>query len=231
MLSLRFRMALVFMLGMTLPASGQASRSLQPKVQSQYHRAETAWRNGGSLMEAKVRADEVLKADPDHAGALKLRAEVLLALDRYEEASRDARRATEVDPDDGMSYWVLAESARRARDIALARETLQKAAEQVTDEEADVHVMLSQVALQVDEHELAESFARVARARDPGNAQALYQLARVFLVQGQMNAAVTILSSGLAERLLDPRFIVQDSTLGALAGHPELAPLLEREDR
>ncbi|MEZ4703085.1 MAG: tetratricopeptide repeat protein [Rhodothermales bacterium] len=201
-------------------------RPLQPNIQAELHRAETAWRSGGSLLEAKVRADEVLRLSPDHPEALRLRAEVLLALKRYDEALPDAQRATELNPSDGQAYWILAESARLAGRPGVARESLRKAAGQITNENADLHIQLSQVAAQVDELDLAESFARVARARDPGYAAAHYQLARVFLLQGRQQAAISLLLSGLDDRVLDPRFIEQDSTLGVLARHPDLAPRL-----
>jgi predicted Zn-dependent protease len=204
------------------------SRSLQPNIQSQLHRAETAWRSGGSLLEAKVRADEVLRANPDHPEALKLRADVLLALDRYNEALRDARRATELDPTDGRAYWILAESARLSGDLSTTRDALREAAGMITDDNAEFHVMLSGVAMNVEELELAESFARVARAREPTHAAAHYQLARVFILQGRLDDAVTILLGGLNEQFLDPRFIREDSTLGSLSRHPALAPALEK---
>ena len=204
-------------------------RSLQPNVQSQLHRAETAWRTGGSLLEAKVRADEVLRADPDHPQALKLRADVLLALNRYDEARRDARRATELDPTDGRAYWILAESARLSGDLSMAREALREAAGHITDENAEFHVMLSGVALHVDELELAESFARVARAKEPMHAAAHYQLARVFLLQGRPDDAATILVGGLNEQFLDPRFIREDTALRALIDHPDLAAAMAED--
>lgn len=209
------------------PALAQL-RPLQPNVQTELHRAETAWRSGGSLLEAKIRADEVLRQAPDHPAALKLRAEVLLALKRYDDAIPDARRATELDPTDGQSYWILAESARLSGDPELARETLRRAANQVTSENADVHLLLSRVAVDVEELELAVSFARVARAKDNGYAEAYYQLARVFLVQGRPEAAVTVLAEGFQARVLDPRAIRQDPMLQALAGERELATWLER---
>ena len=207
----------------TVTASGQASSREQ--IQQHYHRAETAWKNRSSLLEAKVRVDQVLEEAPDHADALKLRAEVLMAMRRYSEALNDARRAVEISPKDGSAYLILAEAARLNDDVELARTSLQRAAKLMMNAGAGVHLQLSESAMRLGEDDWAkaESYARVAHAQEPKNAQTYYQLARVFLLQERVEAAATILEKGFRSSLLDPAYILNDSTLQQLENHEAVA--------
>ncbi len=205
----------------------QASSTDQ--IQQHYHRAETAWKNRTSLLEAKVRVDRVLEEAPNHADALKLRAEVLIAMRRYREAIGDAQRATELNKEDGSAYLILAEAARLHGDKMLARRALDTAAMLSMEEGADFHLKLSRSAMLLGEPEWtkAESYARVARAKDPQNPEVYYQLARVFMVRGRADDAATILEQGFQASLLDPVYIRNDSTLSDLNDHVQLVPYLE----
>ena len=205
-----------------LPASRQAWGQSVDEIQQQYHRAETAWKNRSSLLEAKVRVDQVLEGEPDHADALKLRAEVLMAMRRYTEALMDAQRATQLSPNDGAAYLVLAEAARLNGDIALARTSLENAGRLSINDGAAIHLKLSESAMRLGEQgwTKAESFARVAHAKEPENIQAYYQLARIFILQNRKEAGATILEKGFRSMLLDPDYIRNDSTLQKLADHP-----------
>ena len=193
-------------------------------IQMNFHRAETAWRNRTSLLEAKVRADHVLRDAPNHADALKLRAEVLMAMERYEEALRDAKHAASLNPNDGAAHLILAEAARLRGDSALARSSLEQAARLAIEEGAEFHIRLSRSALLLEEKEweMAESYARVALAKDQNYAAAYYQLARVFAMQDRTEAAVTTLLRGFQANLLDGVYLREDSTLSRLIDHEEL---------
>ena len=207
----------------SIPVSGQAVSTDQ--IQQHYHRAETAWKNRSSLLEAKVRVDQVLEEAPDHADALKLRAEVLMAMRRYMEALEDASRAIEISPKDGSAYLIHAEAARLNGDIELARTSLERAAKLMMNAGAAVHLQLSESAMRLGESDWAkaESYARVAHAQEPKNAQTYYQLARIFVLQGRIEAGATILEKGLRSSLLDPAFILNDSTLQQLGDHPAVS--------
>ena len=100
-------------------AAGQIKPPEQ--VQMQFHRAQTAWRNQTSILEAKVRVDQVLRDAPNHAEAWKLRAEVLIAMQRYGDALHDAQQATLLAPEDGGAFLILAEAARLNNNADLAR--------------------------------------------------------------------------------------------------------------
>lgn len=207
-----------------LASPRHASGQVKPDelVQKNFHRAESAWRNRTSLLEAKVRADHVLREAPDHADALKLRAEVLMAMGRYSEALQDADRAATLRPGDASAQLLLAEAARLSGDFARAGVALEQAAALAIEENADFHIQLSQIALLLGETDRAESYARVAHAKDRNYAPAYYQLARVFVEKERINDAVTTLLRGFRANLLDASYVRQDSTLGRLAGHQEL---------
>lgn len=206
-----------------LPVSGTLGQSVDD-IQQQFHRAETAWKNRSSLLEAKVRVDKVLEGAPDHADALKLRAEVLMAMRRYKEALADAQKAIQLSPDDGAAFLVLAEAARLNGDIALARTSLENAGRLTINDGAAIHLKLSESAMRLGKEgwTKAESFARVAHAKEPENVQAYYLLARIFILQDRTEAGATILEKGFRSSLLDPEYIRTDTTLQKLADHPAI---------
>lgn len=213
--------ALFLAAGMPVTTTAQGVRP--PELNAQYHRAETAWRSGASMLEAKARVDRVLEARPDDAEALRLRAQVLLGMHRIDEALHDARHAVRVDPKDAESQLVLCEVARHAGETQLARESLQAASELVFDDAA-LHVRLSWNAVLLDQLEKAEAFARTALALDPEEPSAYYQLARVFLLLDQEGAAATVLRKGFERSLLDPTTIRSDSLLVRMVPHPIVEP-------
>ncbi len=219
------RLSVLVFLGLFIgfqDAVGQAQPSEQ--VQMQFHRAQTAWRNQTSLLEAKVRVDQVLRDAPNHAEAWKLRAEVLIAMKRYPDALRDGQQATTLDPEDRGAFLVLAEAARLNNDNDLARSSLKKASTLSLNAGADFHIKLSRSAVLLGENDLnmAESFARVALAKDPDYPEAYYQLARVFVLQKRNQDAATTLQRGFQAELLDPVYVGFDSTLAVLRVHPML---------
>lgn len=212
---------LVLTCGLLTPsAAAQDRRPLDLDVQ--FHRAETAWRSGASVLEAKARVDRVLTALPDDSEARKLRAQILMSMGRREEALRDAKSAVALDPQDGEAYLVLSEAARLNGDERLAIQALDAAAERVM-EDADFHIRLSWNAALLGQLERAEAYARIALALDPERATAYYQLARVFVHKNQLDDAASILGRGLQSGLLDPVTIRGDSLLVQVVGHDSLA--------
>ncbi len=202
------------------PVLGQNVRT--PALNLEFRRAETAWRSGASVLEAKARVDRVLRELPEDADALKLRANVLLTMKRPEEAAKDARQAVELRPDDGEARILLAESARLSGDMETARKALDEAADLILDD-AGLHVRMSWNAMEMGEIEKAEAYARIAVALDAGEASAYYQLARVFLRAGKPDLAAEILARGLKLSVLDIFMIRNDPTLSDVSGHRLLA--------
>lgn len=215
----------VFVIFLATGSTDALSQIKPPEqVQMQFHRAETAWRNQTSILEAKVRVDQVLRDAPTYASAWKLRAEVLIAMERYADAMRDAEQATLLDPQDGDAFLILAEAARLNNQPLLARNSLKKASNLSLDAGADFHIKLSRSAALLGEADLrmAESFARVALAKEPDYAEAYYQLARVFVLQERTEDAATTLQRGFQAELLDPVAVSYDSLLSSLTTHPSI---------
>ena len=208
-----------------LEAQAQGVRPQELNVQ--YHRAETAWKSGASVLEVKARVDRVLEALPNDVEALKLRAQALLKMDRVEEALVDARRAVRLRPKDGDAHLILCEAARRNGDADGAERALAAASELALDDAA-LHIRLSWNAVLLNKLDKAESFARVAIASDPDEAAAYYQLARVFVLKQQPEAAATVLLNGLNASILDPGVITADTVLIHVADHPDLRSRLEK---
>lgn len=205
------------------PAFGQKVRT--PELNVQYHRAEAAWKSGASVLEAKVRVDRVLEAIPNDAEALKLRAQVLIDMNRPADAVQDAERAVSVSPEDGEAYVILCEAARMSGQTILAEHAMDAALE-LPVEEASLLVRLSWNAMLMEKLDRAEGFARSAAASEPEEPAVQYQLARVLLLAKQEREAAAVLTRGLEAALLDSQTIVSDSILIRLASHPDVQPLL-----
>ena len=218
-------LGVVLLTSFVVPAQAQIVRPQELNVQ--YHRAETAWKSGASVFEVKARVDRVLEALPDDVEALKLRAQVLLRLDRDAEALADAQRAVALSSKDGEAHLILCEAARRNGDTALAERELASAAQLALDDAA-LHIRLSWNALLLGKLDSAESFARVAVNSEPDEAAAHYQLARVFILKDQSDVAAKVLIDGLKASILDPEVITADTILVRMVEHPDLRSLLER---
>lgn len=220
-----FLLAVLVFAGAPTPASGQIIRS--PELSLQFHRAEAAWKSGASVLEAKARVDRVLEELPGDVAARKLRAEVLLAMERSEEALQDARQAVELAPGDGEAYVLLCEAARLSGHREEALEALEAASERVL-EGAGLHVRLSWNAEALGQLEMAEAFGRIALALGETEPAAYLQLARVFTRQGNRDAAAAVLSRGLRTSVLIPQAIRSDTVLVRVVDHPDLARLMRR---
>lgn len=209
----------------------ELTRSIEPvrspELNQQFHRAETAWKSGTSPLEAKARVDRVLEALPNDAEARKLRAQVLLSMNRPEAALADVQRAIDLGVRDGEAYLILCEAARLSGKPDVAKQALDAASDLVLGDAA-LHVRFSWNAVALDRLEQAEAFARVARALDPWDPMAYYQLARVFVLKDQVDDAAAVLASGLEASIVDPLVMSQDTTLRRIIGHTALKPYVAR---
>ena len=196
-----------------------AQRSAE--LNAQYYRARIAWRSGSNLMEAKVRIDRVVKARPDDAAARKLRAQVLLALERPGPALVDARRAVHLRPEDGEARLILTEALRLNGKKQAARKALKEAAQHLFGK-ASHRVLLSWNAEQLGLYKQAEEYARDALERNMSLPAAYYQLARVLVRRRQVDAAAAILKRGFSASVLTPGPVVRDSLLRRVAQHEDL---------
>lgn len=221
----RYTVVTVLLFGSFVAAPSTAQDRRPPELDVQFNRAETAWKSGASVLEAKARVDRVLNKIPDDGEARKLRSQILLALDRPDEALFDAQEAVKLQPQDGEAYLILSEAARVNGDHYLAVQALDAAAERVL-EDANFHIRLSWNAALLGQLDRAEAFARIALALDATSAASYYQLARVFVRKDQLDDAAAILEKGLRSNLLDPSAIQKDSILVRTVGQENLQGLL-----
>lgn len=195
------------------------------ELRIQYDRARSAWESGASFLEAKVRLDRVLHEMPDDAEARKLRALVLLEMDRPKEALVDARRAAELAPDDAEARLIQVRALCMQGEKKAARRVLHEAAEQVVSE-APLYVRLSWNAEQVNLLGKAEEFARKALTHNANLASAYYQLARVLVRRKQADRAAGVLARGFEASVLTPGVVLRDTRLRRLARHRSLQEYL-----
>lgn len=207
--------AATVLIGCTIPsADGQSRSSIQrPRaMDQQLQRARTAFVTGSSLLEAKARVDRVLNELPADAEARVLRAEILLRMERFDEALVDAREATRLAPSNGEAHLVVADAALRNGDARMAELAMDRAARLVVDNAA-AHVRLSRIARALDLDERSVAFARIAVALEGQSAAARYELARAFVFSGNLPAARSIVTAGLEEGLLSRDVVAGDSLL------------------
>ena len=208
------KIGLILLLGCTsLAAQGQGFRS--PELNVQYHRARTAWSTGNSLLEAKARIDRVLTALPEDLDALKLRAAILIDLDRPEEAHHDAWKAAALSPDDGEAHLLVCETAARTERVDEALAALATASGLFL-RRIDHYVRLSACALQLGQTTQAASIARIAVAQNEEDPRGHVQLARVFIAEGQMDAARSVLRKAMDDSILSMNAILSDTQLASL---------------
>lgn len=202
-------------------ADSAAQTVRPPELNLQYHRAEAAWKRGGSLLEAKARVDRVLNELPEDVEALKLRSQVLLSLQKYDEALEDAQRAVKLDATDGEAQLVLAEAARHLDHREIAIRALEAASDHLLSD-ARAHVRMSWLAMELGLPNRAEAFGRIAIALDASEPAAYQQLARVFMLQGKIDEGAEILLRGLTGSVLNRTAIQMDSVLSPLLDHATL---------
>lgn len=219
---MRVWLSLVWIVVMgSMPSEANAQRS--PAFDREVFRADLAWRGEGSLFEAKVRLDRVLRQYPRDAEALRLRAQVLLALRRESDAYRDAQLAHEVQPDHPETLLVLCEAARLNGDTRTAQTALHKASG-LLFRNAPLNARLAWNAEQLALWNRAEGFARLAVLQDPELGVGYVLLARIFMHRGVPEAAASVLADGLSRNALSFSAVREEPLLAALTSHPALIP-------
>ena len=198
-----------------------------PELNVQFHRAETAWKSGNSLLEAKARIDRVIRVLPDDLEARKLRAGILLTMGKTDRAFLDARRAVRLGPDDGEAHLLLCETAVRTEHTALGQAALKRSADLLIDRH-ELHIRLSKCAILLERLDEAEAYARIALAADAMNSEAYLQLARVFSIANQDETCITVLQRGLTRGVVKPTQLRRDKHFEDLLNDPRLATFLRK---
>jgi len=186
------------------------------RLNVQYHRAETAWKSGNSLLEAKARIDRVLKEMPADAQARKLRAGIHMSMGHPDKALVDARAAAAVNPFDGEAHLLQCEAGVRAGANKAALDALNRSAGLLLDR-STFHVRLSRCAVALQQYNAAEAYARTAVAGNIQDADAYLQLARVFVLGQNEDKAVTVLERGMKTQVLNLSIVRQDSLLAPIS--------------
>jgi predicted Zn-dependent protease len=225
---MRLRLFAPFIVLVMAWSTPSVAQDRPPALETQFHRAEAAWKTGASLHEAKARIDRVLDELPDDIEARKLRAQVLMALQRPGDALADALRAVELRPSDPEARLILCEVAISADEGTLARRELDAASDLII-ENPEFNLRLSVNSVRLGQLERGEAFARTALNLAPRNPQAYYQLARVFVLRDRPDEAVSILERGFRSAALDPVVIREDTQLRTLAGHSDLRPFMSNQ--
>lgn len=208
-----------------MPSSAQSGTRPRP-LNEQLLRARNAFVSGSSLLEAKTRVDRVVEELPADAEARVLRAEILIRMGRFEEAALDAGEATRLEPSNGKAHLALAESSFQKGDTATTERSINRASQLLVDDAA-AHVRLSRLARALNRPEKAVAFARIAVALEPNNAACHYELARAFVANANVDAAASVLASGLRGGLLSEDFVSADSLLQPLAQHRDVKPYVQ----
>jgi len=220
----------LFLLTPLREAAGQRLTRTQqivrpPELNVQFHRAETAWKSGNSLLEAKVRIDRVLLELPDDLEARKLRAGILMTMGHDDRAYADARKAVELGPEDGEAHLLLCESASNIGENIIGETALLRSADLLLDGH-DLHIRLSQCAVSLDRLIEAQAYARIALATDALDSEAYLQLARVFASDEYDENAITILERGLSSGVVKPSQIISEPVYERLLIDPRLQVFL-----
>ncbi|NND73192.1 MAG: hypothetical protein HKN43_16585 [Rhodothermales bacterium] len=202
-----------FIFVIDVQAQVPSQQNLRPKnLNAQYHRAETAWKSGSSLLEAKARVDQVIEALPNDQEALKLRARILLSLDRSEEAFTDAMKAANLYPNDAETYAIVCEAARKSGRREAAIHAMDQVSQLIIDD-AHLQIQLSREAMALEQYDRAEAFARTAMVQAPNDPSTHIQMARIFAVQNKTDAAATILRNGIEAKVISRESVEADTLL------------------
>jgi Tfp pilus assembly protein PilF len=156
-----------------------------------------------------ARIDRVLEELPMDVEARKLRAGIYMSMGAPEKALLDAREAVKLNPTDGEAQLLVCEAAVRSGEVDAALVGLNLSADLLL-EQSTFHVRLSRCAIDLNEYDAAEAYARTALAGNARSAEANLQLARVFVLVGENEKAVTVLERAIQSRVLSVRVIRKD---------------------
>ena len=165
--------------------------------------------NDGNREEARRLAEIVLDGDAENVTALGIRASVLIAEHKGDEALLDIRRALNLDPQNAQLMLLEASAHERNGNMDLMRERLASAA-RASDYAPQIALQYAGVLRQQNQLSAAEAVMTEAVQRNPTNPAILTGLAELRLQLGDLAGAETIASrlreieggSGVAEQVL-----------------------------
>ncbi|MEO0397806.1 MAG: sulfotransferase [Pseudomonadota bacterium] len=148
-----------------------------------------ALQNEGRLEEARAKARDVLRNDPDNANALYILGGVAMAQEAHNDAEALLRRATEVAPDFAFAWGQLAMALNKQRKYEEAITAAQKALS-LDPMNPDWPNLLGNVNLVAgDENAALEAFQRAVKIK-PTHTGALIGLGHVYKTLGQQDLSI-----------------------------------------
>jgi tetratricopeptide (TPR) repeat protein len=142
----------------------------------------------GHLNEALALVDALLATAPDWAEALLLRGKVLFEMGQKIAAAHTLRRCVEVDPGNGEAFHALGLTFRHLRKLDDAEGCL-RAALRRNDTDDESRFVLANVLFDLDRPLEAIEVYLALIARQPGHADAHFNLARVAAEMGDHTRA------------------------------------------
>lgn len=163
--------------------------STDPKHQaSARRRIAVIFHGAGKRAEAHAILSEMLDANPADSQALTVRAQLLFAEGRYEEALDSAKSATQADPRFAAAHLIFGRALVARGDLSHGRRAL---AESVTLDPAGVEARLALASLNLaaGEVDAAIEHAQAAIEVHPGSLEARLLLGRALLIRPEDRAA------------------------------------------
>ena len=202
-------------------AEAHASRALALSINKRYDEAEKEF-------EAAIRRNPKLFEPYYFYGrSLFSQGKLAQAAQMFEQASR-------VNPDDFQSLMLLGTTftglGRAAEAEATFRRVLpviEKHLELHPDDARAVYFAANAYG-QIGQRERAAQWAGRAREMDPEEPSILYNVACVYSNLGEVEKAVECLEKAVAHGFSDKQWLMHDSDLNALRGHPRFQALLNR---
>lgn len=142
----------------------------------------------GEKAESLALVNSVLETDKSNVPALKIRARIAIADDRYDEAIADLRLAQDADPNDAAVYSLQATAHRLNGNIDLANDRLAMAVS-VSGSAPEPALEYAAALSEQGKLEVAEAVVADAAQRNPRNRDLLAALAQVRLDQQNWSGA------------------------------------------
>lgn len=116
------------------------------------------------------------------------------------------QNATTIQPDSALSYIVLASTQFNQGDTPKAIETYEMAIERLETPESDDYEFLISLYLDQDQYEKAQDMTLRAREDYPENTQFVQFLADIYIQQGNIDEAISIIEDLIAQEPDNPQY-------------------------
>ena len=181
-----------------------------------------------ALGQVQTEIDEILKRDAEHAGALTLRANMLMREGKADEAIAVAEKVVKNDPDYGPAAGLLASLYTQKGKTAEA-EKLLLAASAAAEDPLPVRLQLAQHYARQKNTAAAEKIMREIIASRPDELQYRIQLAQLLLQTDQLEKAEAVMREAVAADPKDAQRYLMIADMYTSRKNPEAAVAYLRE--